>query len=365
MLKDVFATSMLLYAKPDTHQSTEYVQSESSSSAARQLALLKRSGLFSDDTKGCVIERATSSADLLAAYRLVHSVFLSTGYIQPETGGVRVRIFEANPETATFVAKKDGAVVGVLSVVIDSPDMGLPSDAAFKPELDAMRALGARIGEVTNQAIAKEYRRSGVMTELMRCVIAHGLAHGCDRGVVTVSPNHGGFYELMGFRSLGSERSYSAKLHDPVIALGLDLDFYRYLPDDSTESERFVHRFMTETNPYISRAAKWSQQAKNHFLRPALLRELFVTERNFLGERSLTELLNLRIRWGEELFDSVWETAAAELGSSAPFALPERQPVPLDRFEMSSEWSDLKGMVWEYMANLLRFCEPDVAAEEA
>jgi ribosomal protein S18 acetylase RimI-like enzyme len=273
--------------------------------ASRKLAFLRRSGLFGEDTKGATIERACSVQDLRDAYRLVHSVYLGTGYIGAEPAGMRLRIFEMSSETATFVAKVGGRVVGVLSVVGDSPDLGLPSDAAFKPELDAMRATGARLCEVTNQAVAEEFRKSAVPTELMRCAIALTLHAGYNEAVATVSPSHSGFYDLLRFRKLGTERSYSQKLHDPVIALTMNVDQYRDTSWVVSPSERFIHHYLSESNHFLSRIADWSKQARRLFLNSDLLEQLFVKERNFLAECSPGQLRILQRRWGQELFGIV------------------------------------------------------------
>src|SRR6185312_919209 len=90
--------------------------------ARRKMALLQQGGLFTGDTKGATIRRAFTAEDLRKAYALVHDVFLGTGYMKPEPSGIRLRMFETLPETATFVAEVDGNVVGVLSVVGDTPD---------------------------------------------------------------------------------------------------------------------------------------------------------------------------------------------------------------------------------------------------
>ncbi|MEA3210067.1 MAG: hypothetical protein QOE70_3124 [Chthoniobacter sp.] len=273
--------------------------------ADRKLWILKRSGLFGNNTKGAGIERACTLEDLRKAYRLVHDVYLGTGFINAEPAGMRLRIFETTSETATFVAKLDGRVVGVLSVVGDSPELGLPSDAAFKPELDALRAIGARLCEVTNQAVAEEYRKSAVPTELMRCALAHVTKFGYDETIATVSPSHNGFYELLGFRELGSERTYSKKLHDPVVALGMDVNQHRQPPGDLNETEQFIHHFLTRDNRFFEHVGEWARQARQTFLNADLLQQLFVTERNFLGECSPEELLVLQRRWGQELFAAV------------------------------------------------------------
>ncbi|MEO6873481.1 MAG: GNAT family N-acetyltransferase, partial [Opitutaceae bacterium] len=187
--------------------------------ARHKLALLQQAGLFGNDTKGATIRRAYTAHDLGQAYRLVHDVYLGTGYTRPEPSGIRLRMYETMSETATFIAEKDGVVVGVLSVVGDSLDLGLPSDSAFEAELNGLRAPGVRICELTNQAVADEYRKSAVPTELMRCALAHAMRAGYHESVATVSPGHKGFYKLVGFRPFGSPRSYSQKLNDPVVAL--------------------------------------------------------------------------------------------------------------------------------------------------
>lgn len=272
---------------------------------SRKLALLKKTGLFSADTKGAVIERACSAADLREAYRLVHQVYLESGYIHPEPTGMRVRIFETSSETATFVAKVEGRVVGVISVVGDSLDLGLPSDAAFSAELDALRDGGAQVCEVTNQVVAEPYRKSAVTTELMRAAVAHALQSGFRVGVATVSPSHNGFYDLLGFTQLGSERSYSQKLHDPVVALMIDWDNYRNPPEDLSPAVSFVHQFLGPQNPMMKCVAMWDRKARAAFLNPELLEQLFINDSNFLASCSPAELETVRMRWGIELFRAV------------------------------------------------------------
>lgn len=273
--------------------------------AQRKLQLLKRSGLFGGDTRGAVIERACSLEDLRTAYRLVHDVYTGTGFILPEPSGIRLRIFETSADTATFVAKVDDRVVGVLSVVSDSCDLGLPSDSAFKPELDALRARGLRLCELTNQAVAPEYRKSAVATELMRCAVAHGVKAGFHQCVAAVSPSHDGFYELMGFRCVGSLRSYSDKLYDPVVAMAMDLSGFRRPFCGTTPTERFLREFAVEENQYMGRVGEWNRRSRDCFLSEHSLTQLFVRERRFLDECSRQELQAVQFRWGRKLFAAV------------------------------------------------------------
>lgn len=284
---------------------TARVDASVRSNADRKLNLLQRTGLFGTDTRGASIERAYTLDDLREAYRLVHQVYLGTGYLHPEPSGMRLRIYETTSETATFVAKKDGRVVGVLSVVGDSSDLGLPSDTAFKVELNQLRGRGSRLCEVTNQAVDEGYRKSAIPTELMRCAIAHAVKAGYHTGIVSVSPSHQGFYDLMGFRQLGSERSYSEKIHDPVVALSMDINQWRQPATSTSAAEQFMHHFAAVANPFLAQVSDWAKQAVRHFLNPELLEQLFVADRNFLSECSPAELSILQRRWGQELFGAV------------------------------------------------------------
>jgi ribosomal protein S18 acetylase RimI-like enzyme len=273
--------------------------------AERKLGMLKRTGLFGENLKGCTIQRACTAEDLRQAYRLVHDVYLGSGFIKPDPSGMRVRMFETTPDTATFVAKVKNTVVAVLSVVEDSRDLGLPSDCVFKPELDGLRRNRRRLCEVTNQAVAEEYRKSAVPTELMRCAIAVSLTEGYDEALAAVSPSHHGFYDLLGFRQIGSERSYSQTIDDPVIAVSMDIDQYRTPKSTGSATVRFMRQFLTDGNQFLSRVTGWAQEARRNFLNPDLLKKLFAAEKNFLAKCSSAELEILHRRWGHELFVAV------------------------------------------------------------
>jgi ribosomal protein S18 acetylase RimI-like enzyme len=337
-------TTMLLAAPPNDTTETEIADCAAvsakvnrngparseSSIAERKLGFLKRTGLFGRDLKGCTIERACSAEDLRQAYRLVHDVFLGSGFIDPDPSGMRLRIYETTAETATFIAKEGSRVVAVLSVVEDTGDLGLPSDCVFKPELDALRDAGRRLCEFTNQAVAEDYRKSAIPTELMRCATAFSLTKGFDEAIAAVSPSHGGFYDLLGFRHIGSQRSYSETIDDPVVAVSMDIDLYRTPRNDLTTAGEFIRQFFTEGNHFFSRMAEWAQEARRQFLNPDLLKQLFIVERNILAACSSAELAILQRRWGYETFVAVVANTPISTifasASSRQRPLPRRRP---------------------------------------
>lgn len=282
--------------------------------ADRRMILLKRAGLFSNDTQGAKITRATGLEDLTAAYRLVHDVFVQRGYIARCGDGLRVRVFEALPETATFVAKVEDQVVGVTSVLIDSPDLGLPSDQAFKAEIDEFRTQDRKVCEGTNWLVAESHRHSAVMTELMRCSFAHALAQGCTDFIGAVSPGHAGFYGLLGFETIGTERSYCEDIHDPVVMVRLDLTGlagrFKDIDRSTNEVERFLKSYYIDKNPYHRFVGTWQILSQRLFQNPDLLGELFVHRSSLPSRCGPTQQRAVESRWGKEVFDRVWKGRA-------------------------------------------------------
>jgi len=241
----------------------------SSGQESRRLRLLKRIGLFGTDTKGARIKRATQPQELIKAYELVHDTFVEQGYIHPQPGGLRVRAFEAMPGTATFMAAQELDVVGVQTLVVDSPGLGLPSDLAFRDAIDRLRAAGGLVCEATNEAVLKEYRRSAVPTELMRCMFAHALTIGCTDLVTTISPGHAAFYEFIGFRQVSEVRSYSDEIEDPTVVVAWDLREIRRRFEAAEakgdSDQAFLKVFCFEGSPYWDELEAWDQQARQTF----------------------------------------------------------------------------------------------------
>ena len=292
---------------------------------SRRMALLRRLGLFGSDTRGAVIRRALTVDELTAAYRLVHDVFVERGYTKPSPSGLRVRPFEALPETATFIATAGEEVVGVQSIAVNNPELGLPSDVTFRDEIDVLRmgksaiasGSGQIVCEATNQAIAPAYRKSAVATELMRCMFAHALAVGCDELITTVSPGHARFYELLGFEKTSPVRSNSAEVNDPVVVMRVSVAglLARAVDanDDSDEATIFIKCRCLAGNPYREKVQQWQAEAAEVFEDAEALRRLFVEESGLLTQCSHEEREAIRRCWGDVLFAAVCPSPVAEL----------------------------------------------------
>ena len=63
-----------------------------------------RRGMFQQIPKNIHIKRAITKKELKQAYKLVHDVYSQKGYISPNKSGIRIRIGETLPGTATYIA---------------------------------------------------------------------------------------------------------------------------------------------------------------------------------------------------------------------------------------------------------------------
>lgn len=244
----------------------------------QRLTLFQRSGLLAEDNSGCVHERAVRSYDLECAYRLVYDVFLKCGYVTPSNVGLRMRAFELCPETATFVSKSpSSSVVGVLSVVEDSSDLGLPSDGAFKDELDRLRQEGGKLCEFSNQAVVADFRRTGVSAQLMRCAYAQSFYVGCTDIVCSVSPKMVPFYDLIGFEVVSDVKSYSTVLDDPVVLMRLPRIQTRWTTDPPSRDpgQQFCRIFFHHANPFMAQMPVWMSLNERMFSEPMTMSALF------------------------------------------------------------------------------------------
>lgn len=222
----------------------------------RRVDHIIKSGLFTEPDQPIVIKEAKSLEELHEAYRLVHDVFVSQGYIKPQPNGMRIRVFEIDPRTATFVAKVNQSVVGVMSIVVDSVKSGLPSDKVYKPEIDQLRHQGRKLCESSNLAVAPGQRNTAVFMELSRCCTAHAANIGMDDIIVAISPGHAMFFEtLLGFMTWGECRNYSEETVDPVELKRLDLsDFRSYLQfvDLALGNQAFLHDWFFVNNHHLT-----------------------------------------------------------------------------------------------------------------
>lgn len=277
----------------------------------RRLSHLRKAGMLDARDPNIRIERAISIETLREAYSLVHAAYIDKGYIHQRYGQVRVRVFEAMPEMATFTAYIDGQLAAVTSVITDSPDLGLPSDHIFAEEIKRLRNEPGNVCEITNLAVADAYRKSPVFLCLTQACFAHARANGCGNMFITVSPGHARFFnEILQFEYWGGRTNCSDEVEDIVEGMRLCIngaenlanEFDRLVgPDDA-----FLYDFFFTGNSYHRQVADWTHLAEETFTDPMKLRELFIHCSDLLLDCSEEEFDIIERRWGKNILWHAW-----------------------------------------------------------
>lgn len=164
------------------------------------------------------------------AFRLVHDRYVEAGYMQALPSRHRLSLFNALPATKVFVTRDASRVIATLTLIQDS-GLGLPMDGIYRDELDALRARGRRLAEVSAFAMEPKYRAQGVsiVMRLMRATYAFAASVArLDDLCIAVHPRHADFYRnALNFHAFGQLKPYETVNGAPAVALRLDLDWAR------------------------------------------------------------------------------------------------------------------------------------------
>jgi hypothetical protein len=147
--------------------------------------------------------------------------------VQKKEGGLWLSVYDALPETTTFVAKNgQGSIEGALTVVFDSP-IGLPADALYNEEIDEIRNSERQICEFVSLGISKTVKKS---VKVLACLFYCGFLHAWQKNksrelIITVHSRFENFYRRnIFFNRIGPERKYTKVNGAPTVLLKISLE---------------------------------------------------------------------------------------------------------------------------------------------
>jgi len=225
---------------------------------------------------------ASTAGDRVAAWRLAYREYRRMGFAEHDPLGLWYSLFDALPRTTTILVEHGRALVGVVTVVPDSP-MGLPADRTFPQEMRRLRRGSGQLAEAVSLVQACEGARSGalVISKLceLTCLCAERVL-GAGALAITVNPHHRGYYEkLMRFRTLASGRDCARVAGAPAVLMALDFrDMAGHLAAArrARPARTLYRRFMNDDE--AGRTAR-HLASRSRPLDPDALREFFVTRR--------------------------------------------------------------------------------------
>lgn len=130
------------------------------------------------------------------------------------------------PNRVTILSFHQEKIVGTVTVGYDS-DEGMMGDEIYKPEIDALRVQGKRVGELSKLAIDENIGSKQLLASLVHMAYLYGVIHECTDAVIEIVPRHKVFYEkMLGFKQIGEERMNN-RVHFPVLLMHLELEYMR------------------------------------------------------------------------------------------------------------------------------------------
>lgn len=189
---------------------------------------------------------ASTLGDRAAAFQLVYQSYLRSGLGSPNLYRMRVTPHQLCDSSQIFVGRLDGQVVSTVTLVGDGR-MGLPMETMFDREIDAFRAEGRRVAEVSCLADRRQDPRRFLesFSQLTRLMAQFARYEGIHNLLISVHPRHARFYSrYFGFRPI-SDRVASCPHVQDHPAVGLNLDFELF----DLEKPKCWHDFFGEWEP--------------------------------------------------------------------------------------------------------------------
>lgn len=223
--------------------------------------------------------------ELEGAYRLVHDEYVRCGYMDASGTGMRFGVHNFLPETTTFVGTCEGQTALTITLFQDT-EIGLPMDAIYKEEIDALRASGRKVAEVGALATHPSFRNGNQNIPMYGNKIMYLYAREnlqIDDLVIAINPRHEWIYKhILLFERIGPLKTYGHVKGAAALGYRLDLKkaeenyqkIYAKLPQESNLYAFFVLQQSSNIElPPKGVNCLWHRDVMHHFLttNPAFL----------------------------------------------------------------------------------------------
>ncbi len=146
-------------------------------------------GQVTDEDRTFKIRLADTDHGRNSASLLISKMYASRGY--------NVAKMEKDPSRITIAASDEGAVIGTVTLGLDSPK-GILADEIFKDHADQYRARGARLCEITKLAFDPQVKSKMALASLFHVLYIYArYVYECTDVLIEVNPRHRRFYQTM------------------------------------------------------------------------------------------------------------------------------------------------------------------------
>ena len=210
---------------------------------------------------------ARSKEELEKAYFLVYKEYLKKGYVKESEAQLKYSLYNAMPDTTTFVTVLENEIFATATLIPDSP-LGLPMDDIYNKELNQFRQERKKICEISMLASDTGLFQDGVsmmlnskkmffIFYLFKTLFDYAIEYmHLDCICITINPKHNLTYDFLLFKTIGELKTYDNANGAPAIAKYLDLNtveaecknsnkegLYRMFFQRKTPADKFANKF--------------------------------------------------------------------------------------------------------------------------
>ncbi len=173
--------------------------------------------------------------ELKKSCALVYNEYIKRGYMEKNFSGLRISIYNAFPQTTTFIAVVEHEVIATATIIPDL-SFGLPMEKTYHEELERFRKDNKKICEISMLASDTDLFSSGasMMLQSKKMFFIFFLFKlifdyaknilNLDNICITINPKHNLTYDFLLFKNMGGLKTYSDANGAPAIAKFLDLN---------------------------------------------------------------------------------------------------------------------------------------------
>lgn len=199
-----------------------------------------------------------------AAFRLLHQAYYRAGLTGDEACGMRVLKHHMSDQTDVMVAKRNGEVVFTMSLVRDA-EYGMPLESLFTEEVQAMRAQGIRLAEVSSLAsdnsLESKTEQFALLVKMISLTLQAARRRGVQRLLLAVHPRHARVYQrLFGCVICSEVREYAAVEGNPAV-----LCMHDFAELDQKRYPLYEQVYNPQYDPWQLDGAKMSEAEKWYF----------------------------------------------------------------------------------------------------
>lgn len=170
------------------------------------------------------ISVANDRESKIAAYNFIYKSYLEREYIAPHPSKMWYTIFDLAPDTITLMAKRNGKVCGVITIIYDSY-LDLPCDELFHHEIRYGENQKYQFAEISSLGVDANLENGPeILTKLFNLAYIYSArVNSTTDFVITVNPKHVRFYQKkLLFEIISSEKSFEKVGGAPAVLLKLN-----------------------------------------------------------------------------------------------------------------------------------------------